>query len=58
MRFLSIDPGEMDTEMHAAAMPDADRSALPSAAATAHELAQLIAKADELENGSRLQVSP
>jgi NAD(P)-dependent dehydrogenase (short-subunit alcohol dehydrogenase family) len=58
VRFLSIDPGEMDTEMHAAAMPDADRSALPSAAATAHKIAQLIANADELENGSRLQVSP
>src|SRR5438552_13675631 len=29
VRFLSVDPGEMDTEMHAAAMPDADRAALP-----------------------------
>lgn len=26
--FLSVDPGEMDTAMHAAALPDADRSAL------------------------------
>src|SRR5205085_6984536 len=28
VRFLSVDPGEMDTEMHAAAMPEADRGAL------------------------------
>ena len=26
VRFLSLDPGEMDTQMHADAMPDADRS--------------------------------
>lgn len=28
VRFLSIDPGDMDTPMHAAAIPDADRSVL------------------------------
>jgi NAD(P)-dependent dehydrogenase (short-subunit alcohol dehydrogenase family) len=28
VRFLSFDPGEMDTKMHADAMPDADRGAL------------------------------
>src|SRR5207248_1078325 len=28
VRFLSVDPGEMDTEMHAAAMPEADRAEL------------------------------
>ena len=28
VRFLAIDPGEMDTQMHADAMPDADRSTL------------------------------
>ncbi len=28
IRTLAIDPGEMDTAMHAAAMPDADRDAL------------------------------
>jgi NAD(P)-dependent dehydrogenase (short-subunit alcohol dehydrogenase family) len=30
VRFFSVDPGEMDTEMHAAAIPDADRGALAS----------------------------
>ncbi len=31
VRILSIDPGEMDTAMHAAAVPDADRATLPAA---------------------------
>ena len=30
VHFLSVDPGEMDTEMHAAALPGADRSGLKS----------------------------
>lgn len=30
IRFLAIDPGDMDTAMHAAAIPDADPSALRS----------------------------
>jgi NAD(P)-dependent dehydrogenase (short-subunit alcohol dehydrogenase family) len=35
VRFLTVDPGEMDTLMHAQAMPEADRSRLarPSDAA-------------------------
>jgi NAD(P)-dependent dehydrogenase (short-subunit alcohol dehydrogenase family) len=35
VRVLSIDPGDMDTDLHAAAVPDADRSQLqtPDAAA-------------------------
>src|SRR5262249_62392311 len=28
VRFLTIDPGEMDTAMHAAGMPDSDRTTL------------------------------
>jgi len=28
VRFLTVDPGEMDTRMHAEAMPDADRTTL------------------------------
>ncbi|MGE0614913.1 MAG: SDR family NAD(P)-dependent oxidoreductase [Bacteriovoracia bacterium] len=36
--FLEFDPGEMNTPMHAAAVPDADKSQLKSAAASAREL--------------------
>jgi NAD(P)-dependent dehydrogenase (short-subunit alcohol dehydrogenase family) len=41
---IAIDPGELDTPMHAAAMPDADRAALRQpAAAAADIIAQVLA---------------
>jgi NAD(P)-dependent dehydrogenase (short-subunit alcohol dehydrogenase family) len=40
---LSFDPGDMDTPMHAIALPDADRSLLKHPAAAAGELAAAIA---------------
>ena len=42
MRFLSIDPGDMDTPLHAIAVPDADRAALKRPEEAARELADLI----------------
>ena len=45
VRFLSIDPGDMDTPMHAAAVPDADRSTLKQPAVAARELLNAIAEA-------------
>ena len=42
IRFLSIDPGDMDTPMHAAAVPDADRSTLKQPAVAARELADAL----------------
>ena len=45
IRVLSIDPGDMDTPMHAAALPDADRSTLRRPEAAAHELVESIAAA-------------
>lgn len=38
LRFLSFDPGEMDTDMHRAAVPDADPRALARPEAVADEL--------------------
>ena len=43
VRILSIDPGDMDTPLHAAAMPDADRSTLKRPEAAAHEFANAVA---------------
>src|SRR5690349_1508638 len=43
VQFLSLDPGDMDTPMHAAAMPDADPSTLKRPEQAAHELAEAIA---------------
>jgi NAD(P)-dependent dehydrogenase (short-subunit alcohol dehydrogenase family) len=41
--FLSLDPGDMDTAMHAAAMPDADPVTLKRPETSARELADAIA---------------
>jgi len=45
IRFLSLDPGDMDTPMHAAAVPDADPSTLKRPEQAARELADAIAAA-------------
>jgi NAD(P)-dependent dehydrogenase (short-subunit alcohol dehydrogenase family) len=43
VRVLSIDPGDMDTPLHAAAVPDADRSTLKRPETAARELADTVA---------------
>jgi NAD(P)-dependent dehydrogenase (short-subunit alcohol dehydrogenase family) len=45
VRFLSLDPGDMDTPLHALALPDADPAALKRPEAAARELADAIAAA-------------
>jgi NAD(P)-dependent dehydrogenase (short-subunit alcohol dehydrogenase family) len=47
VRFLSLDPSDMDTPLHAAAVPDADRATLKRPEATARELADAIGAALE-----------
>jgi len=43
VRFLSLDPGDMDTPMHAAAIPDADPATLKRPEESAHEfLAEIL----------------
>lgn len=44
VRFLSLDPGDMDTPMHAAAIPDADPATLKRPEESALELADAIAQ--------------
>jgi NAD(P)-dependent dehydrogenase (short-subunit alcohol dehydrogenase family) len=43
VRFLSLDPGDMDTPLHAAAVPDADPSTLKRPETAARELADAVA---------------
>jgi NAD(P)-dependent dehydrogenase (short-subunit alcohol dehydrogenase family) len=43
VRFLAIDPGDMDTPMHALAVPDADVASLKQPEAAARELIDAIA---------------
>jgi len=45
VRVLSIDPGDMDTPMHAVAVPDADPTTLKRPETAARELADAIAAA-------------
>ncbi len=44
IRMLSVDPGDMDTALHALAVPDADRSQLKRPDAAASEILDLIAR--------------
>lgn len=55
VRSFSVDPGEMDTAMHAAAMPDADRQTLARPEAVAARIAALI-RSPETANGGRIEV--
>jgi len=57
VRFLSVDPGEMDTRMHAEAVPEADRTTLADPAAVAERILGLIAKAESFPAGARLDAS-
>ena len=43
VRFLSVDPGDMDTALHAQAVPDADRSTLKQPEDAAREILEAIA---------------
>jgi NAD(P)-dependent dehydrogenase (short-subunit alcohol dehydrogenase family) len=45
VRVLSVDPGDMDTALHALAVPDADRATLKRPEAAAREIADAIAAA-------------
>lgn len=57
VRFLSVDPGEMDTRMHADAVAEADRSKLSSPADVAACLADLVESAESWPSGARLEAA-
>jgi len=57
VHFLSVDPGEMDTLMHAQAMPEADRSALADPRAVAGRIADIVENAESFASGSRLEAA-
>src|SRR5215510_11238202 len=54
VRVLAVDPGEMDTAMHAAAIPDADRTTLGKPGDVAARIVQMIEDAARAPTGSRL----
>jgi len=57
VRFFTVDPGEMDTRMHADAIPDADRSTLAPPRVVAARVAKMIERADEIESGARVEAA-
>jgi NAD(P)-dependent dehydrogenase (short-subunit alcohol dehydrogenase family) len=54
VRVLAVDPGEMDTVMHAAADPDADRTILQRPAEVASRVVQMIEDEARAPSGARL----
>lgn len=57
VRFFAVDPGEMDTKMHADAIPDADPAALARPADVAEKLIAIIERAESIPNGARLSAA-
>lgn len=54
VRLLSVDPGEMDTDMHAQAMPEADRATLARPQHVAGRLVELMEAAETVPSGARV----
>lgn len=54
VRILAVDPGEMDTVMHADAVPDADRASLQRPGDVAKRIIQMIEDDTRAVNGARL----
>jgi NAD(P)-dependent dehydrogenase (short-subunit alcohol dehydrogenase family) len=57
VHFLSLDPGDMDTPLHALALPDADRSTLKRPEVAARELLDAIAAISRTSR-PQLKLSP
>lgn len=57
VRFFAVDPGEMDTTMHADALPDSDPATLARPDDVASRLVTLVEKSDTLPNGVRLSAA-
>ncbi len=56
VKLLAVDPGEMDTRMHADAIPDADRASLLSPDVVADRIVRLIVE-DGWKTGARLEAA-
>jgi NAD(P)-dependent dehydrogenase (short-subunit alcohol dehydrogenase family) len=56
VRFVSVDPGEMNTVMHAQALPDADTAALAAPEDAARVVIARIRTLEETANGARIDL--
>jgi len=57
VRVLTVDPGEMRTQMHADAIPEADPASLADPATIAARIVAMIAGIEALESGARVEAS-
>jgi NAD(P)-dependent dehydrogenase (short-subunit alcohol dehydrogenase family) len=57
VRFLNVDPGDMDTRMHRDAIPDADPARLARPDDVAARLLTLVERAEAVPSGSRLEAA-
>lgn len=55
VKFLAVDPGEMDTQMHADAMPEADRASLESPDRVAERIVRLLLDDERWTSGARVE---
>jgi len=55
VRFVSVDPGEMNTQMHADALPDADVRGLADPIDVAARILRIVERAATIPNGARLE---
>ena len=58
IRIVAIDPGDMDTPLHALAVPDADRSTLKRPEMAAREVADLIAAPRSVASAGHAAATP
>jgi NAD(P)-dependent dehydrogenase (short-subunit alcohol dehydrogenase family) len=54
VRFVAIDPGEMDTRMHADALPGADRTTLADPRDVSRRILDIVARPDRAPSGARV----
>lgn len=57
VRAFSVDPGEMNTRMHAEAIPDADPATLLDPDVVAERIIRMIESAERIQNGARLEAT-
>lgn len=57
IKVLSVDPGEMDTQMHADALPEADRTTLNSPVTVAEKIISRLEHLESIANGDRFLAS-
>ena len=57
VRFFSVDPGEMDTQMHRDAIPDADPATLADPQDVAQKIVAMIGDPERAPSGSRISAS-